>query len=213
MSTLAEKIATGAGRLEIHLTAEHIDQLVSYGTLIQKWNRATRLVGNDRDDAVALQILDSLAILRLNLPQSPTLDVGSGAGFPGIPMAIVRSHIPMELLESRERRAAFLSEAKRILGLSNVSVVCERLENQSYSSSILAVAKALAPPPEFLRMVDQSGLKQAIVMGNQKTVASTAGIGWIEIDRDVVPLQFTHEHVNVLLQKEDVPQGNPKSVS
>ncbi len=160
-------------------------------------------MGDEGDDALALQILDSLAILRLSLPEAACLDIGSGAGLPGIPLAIVRADIPIELLEPRERRASFLSEAKRLLNLANVTIVCDRLEKRSYSADTLAMAKAVAPPPRLLQMADQAGLKQVVVMANQKTEASAAGNGWTALERDIVPLRFKPEHVNILLRKDE----------
>jgi 16S rRNA (guanine527-N7)-methyltransferase len=92
-------------------------------------------------------ILDSLAFLQA-LPASVSwiADVGSGAGLPGIPIAIVRPNISMSLIEARQRRVSFLSTVVRELGLSHVEVVASRAEalGEGYISRYDAVVMRCA---------------------------------------------------------------------
>jgi len=75
-----------------------------------------------------VHILDSLAIIH-DLRGQRLLDAGSGAGFPGIPVALARPDVHIDLLDSSHKKCAFLRQAVAELGLTNASVVCERLES------------------------------------------------------------------------------------
>lgn len=104
-------------------------KLHKYLDLLCKWQRVTRLIGStDRRWIVEHLILDSLLFLRL-LPRQPgdLLDLGSGAGVPGIPVAIVES-ARITLVEARRRRASFLAAVIRELGLTNVTLRNVRAE-------------------------------------------------------------------------------------
>lgn len=85
----------------------------------------------DRPSVYTRHVLDSLSPLSLfERPPASALDIGSGAGFPGIPLAIAWPTTTVVLLESREKKAGFLERAVRELGLKNVRVVCARLEDE-----------------------------------------------------------------------------------
>lgn len=84
----------------------------------------------DRSTVYTRHVLDSLNPIALfDTPPASALDIGSGAGFPGIPLAIAWPETTVVLLESREKKAGFLERATRELGLKNVRVVCARLED------------------------------------------------------------------------------------
>jgi len=96
-----------------------------------KWQKTQRLVGSD-DPAWIVEnlFLDSLLFLRvLPTPVRSLLDLGSGAGLPGIPLKIVLSDLHVVLVESRRRRASFLSAVVRELALADVRVIAERVED------------------------------------------------------------------------------------
>lgn len=112
------------------LAAPERRRFEEYLALLQKWNRVHRLIGRDDPVWIARHIfVDSLLFLRL-LPAGAVsvLDLGAGAGVPGIPLRIVRAGLAVTLLESRQRRVSFLSEAVRVLGLTGCTVVGERAE-------------------------------------------------------------------------------------
>jgi 16S rRNA (guanine527-N7)-methyltransferase len=102
-----------------------------YLDLLVKWSSAHRLVGSTEPRWIVENLfLDSLLFLRV-LPESvqSLMDLGSGAGIPGVPLKIVRVHLEITLLESRERRVSFLATVVRELGLSGVTVVQGRAES------------------------------------------------------------------------------------
>jgi 16S rRNA (guanine527-N7)-methyltransferase len=112
------------------LTDREHDLFGKYLDLLLKWQKVHRLIGSgDSRWIVSNVFLDSLLFLKL-IPREALeiLDVGSGAGIPGIPLKIVRSELHMTLVESRQRRASFLSTVVRELELRDIVVVSDRLE-------------------------------------------------------------------------------------
>ena len=106
-----------------------LEPLFSYLLLLNKWNAAYNLTAvRDLDSMVNKHILDSLAILPW-LKGSKILDVGTGAGLPGIPLAIAKPEIKFVLLDSNGKKTRFLSEVKRQLDLKNLEIVQFRVEN------------------------------------------------------------------------------------
>ncbi len=134
-------------------TLEQAD-FAKYLTLLVKWQTSQRLVGSGDPTWIAENILlDSLVFLRV-LPTSigSILDLGSGAGVPGITLKIVRPEMRMVLVESRRRRASFLLSAVRELGLLNTRVVAGRLEEHmdELTGRFDAVVMRCAGDPECL---------------------------------------------------------------
>jgi 16S rRNA (guanine527-N7)-methyltransferase len=112
------------------LERQELDKFDKYLSLLVKWQKVQRLVGSgDPEWIVEHLFLDSLLFLRV-LPDDleSIADVGSGAGFPGIPIKIVRPALRVALIESRQRRVSFLSAAVRELALGQVVVLSHRLE-------------------------------------------------------------------------------------
>jgi len=131
-SALEAILAEGSSRiLERDLSAQETNAFVQYLTLLTRWQRVHRLVGSIEPRwLIENVILDSLLFLRL-LPTevNAIADLGSGAGVPGIPLKIVRPEMKVTLIESRERRASFLSTVVRELGLRECRVVAGRAED------------------------------------------------------------------------------------
>jgi 16S rRNA (guanine527-N7)-methyltransferase len=123
-----EQLERGLTALSLSLTAAAQAKLLAYATLLYKWNKTYSLTAlREQDKAVSHHLLDSLAILPHVRPGS-LLDVGSGGGMPGIPLAIACPDMPVTLLDSNSKKAAFLQQAAIELGLSNISVHCGRVE-------------------------------------------------------------------------------------
>jgi 16S rRNA (guanine527-N7)-methyltransferase len=110
------------------LPAAAMDQLASYLELLAKWNRTYNLTAiRDEAKMVSHHVLDSLAVMG-HLPDGTMVDVGSGAGLPGIPIAISSPGRAVTLLDANHKKGAFLRQAVAELGLTNVHVVIERAE-------------------------------------------------------------------------------------
>jgi 16S rRNA (guanine527-N7)-methyltransferase len=136
------------------------DALADYAALIRRWaDRVDLVAPADLDRLEERHIADSLRLAPMLdvLPPGPCVDVGSGAGFPGIPLAIVRPDRPWRLIEPRRRRAAFLEEAVRVLSLDCEVVVVPAEEASADTrftgAHALATARALAPPQRAFELV------------------------------------------------------------
>ena len=150
-TALKSSLKQGLTALEIRLDSGAIGQLIDYLTLLEKWNRVYNLTAvRDPAKMVSHHLLDSLAILPQIEGTARLLDVGSGAGFPGMPLAIARPDCSVTLLDSSHKKAAFLRQAVAELGLGNVAVVCERVETWRAEPNFdLIVSRALADLGEF----------------------------------------------------------------
>lgn len=128
-----EALARGASSiLGRALTSHELDLFSRYLRLLVKWQRSHRLIGSSDELWIVEHLfLDSLLFLRLlPLTARALVDLGSGAGMPGVPLKIVRSDVEMTLVESRRRRASFLSAVVRELGLAQTRIVADRIENR-----------------------------------------------------------------------------------
>jgi 16S rRNA (guanine527-N7)-methyltransferase len=121
-------LAAGIDALGLVIHGSQRKQLLTYLALITKWNQVYNLTAIlDEREMVTQHLLDSLAIVP-HLASGDFLDVGSGAGLPGIPLAIVAPERNVTLLDSNQKKTAFLQQAVIELGLRNVSVFAARVE-------------------------------------------------------------------------------------
>jgi 16S rRNA (guanine527-N7)-methyltransferase len=151
--SLAEQLAQGIAELGLDVAADIERKLLDYVALIAKWNRVHNLTAV-RDDAkiVSVHLLDCLAVVP-SLEANTVLDVGSGAGLPGVPLALMWPHARVTLLDSSHKKAAFLRQTVIELGLKNANVICERVEAwQPPHPYDLVISRAFSDLPEFLRL-------------------------------------------------------------
>jgi 16S rRNA (guanine527-N7)-methyltransferase len=119
----------GLAGLGFTLSAEARSRLLQYLRLLSKWNRIYNLTAiREPSKLVSHHLLDSLAVLP-HLEGTSVVDVGSGAGLPGIPLALARSEWAFALLDSNHKKAAFLRQAVLELNLENTQVVTDRAEH------------------------------------------------------------------------------------
>jgi len=129
------------------------DRFAQYIDLILHYQKQTNLTGFSTPQAlVDNMILDSLQILRVLTPTGPLVDVGSGAGFPAVPLKILFPDVEMHLVEPRTKRYAFLGLVQRQLGLSGLIIHGTRIENAGLTNIKTAISKAFAPPAEWLEI-------------------------------------------------------------
>jgi 16S rRNA (guanine527-N7)-methyltransferase len=126
---LAEELQHGIAQLEIALSAEAQSKLLDYLALLHKWNKIYNLTAiQDPQKMVSHHLLDSLAVLPYLWP-GRWLDVGCGAGLPGVVLAIARPDWQFILLDSNSKKISFVQQAIIELGLPNASVNCARVED------------------------------------------------------------------------------------
>ena len=120
----------GLQALGIDLPQSRIDKLLAYVDLLVKWNATYNLTAiRNGDEMVTQHLLDSLSVLPYLKDVTTLADIGSGAGLPGIPLAIARPDLQVTLIDSVQKKSAFQQQAKIDLGLVNVSVYSGRIED------------------------------------------------------------------------------------
>jgi len=137
--SLALKLEQGLKQAGLDISAEKQQQLLAYLALIQKWNKVHNLTAvRDPEQMVILHLLDSLVVMP-HIKVKRLLDVGSGAGLPGIPLAICMPDLQVTTLDSNQKKASFMRQAKAELGLSNLEVVSTRVEQYQPAEKFEAV--------------------------------------------------------------------------
>lgn len=129
---LSSQLESGARDLGLSLSDEQISKLLDYLFLIEKWNRAYNLTAiRDLQEMLSLHLLDSLSIFLLVkdlVPGKRLLDVGTGAGLPGMVLAIMHPEFRVSLLDTNGKKCRFLRQVAIELKLENVQVIHDRVE-------------------------------------------------------------------------------------
>ena len=150
-------LVEGLYRMSLNLSDQMIDQLMAYLNLIEKWNRVYNLTAiRERDEMVKLHFLDSLSILNY-VEMEHVLDVGSGAGFPGIVLAITKPELKVTVMDSVNKKTTFMQQVKSELSLSNLNVVNARVED--YQPTILfdgVISRAFSSIQNMLSMTQHT---------------------------------------------------------
>lgn len=129
----------GLQRMDLKLSDQMIDQLMTYLNLVEKWNRVYNLTAiRERDEMIKLHFLDSLSILKHMLVKN-ILDVGSGAGFPGIVLAITKPELKVTVMDSVNKKTTFMQQVKSELSLTNLDVLNSRVEDYQPTTLFEAV--------------------------------------------------------------------------
>jgi 16S rRNA (guanine527-N7)-methyltransferase len=192
-TTTAEHAALieSAARLGVTLDARAAARLFSLLDELSRWNKTYNLTAiSERHDMIVRHLLDSLAVWPL-LEGSRIIDVGTGAGFPGLPLAIVDPSRQFTLLDSNGKKVRFVGHVARTLELENVQPVHARVEMFTPPTAYdTVVTRAFAPLPELLDKVAGLCGPQTLVlaMKGRRQRAEREGIpaGWqIEADRDL----------------------------
>ena len=141
-----------AGLLALRLDPALAEPLTRYLALLLRWNAAYNLTAiRDPREMVTKHLLDSLAMAPFVASVSTLADLGTGAGLPGIPLAIAMSGLRVTLVESNGKKARFMREAVRTLGLGNAEVAESRIEALNRPNAFMAItARALATLPQIL---------------------------------------------------------------
>ncbi|WP_317932857.1 16S rRNA (guanine(527)-N(7))-methyltransferase RsmG [Halioxenophilus sp. WMMB6] len=167
-AALASALERGCQALELALTAEQQGLLLEYLQLFVKWNRAYNLSAvRAIEEMVGRHLLDSLSVLTY-LESSDSkrfIDVGTGGGLPGIPLAICLPHWHWTLLDSNGKKTRFLIEVKSRLGLENVTVLNQRVET-------------LLPEPAFDGVISRAFASLADMVAGCRHLLNDSGALW-----------------------------------
>ncbi len=159
-------ITDGARELGVELTPEQAAKLIAHLDLMDEWGERMNLTAiRDREQQLTKHVLDSLSVIPY-LRGGRIADVGSGAGFPGIPLAIVMPEVQFALIESTGKKCRFLEHVRDTLELTNVEVVQARAE--AWKPAVrydTVLARAVGPLAD---LVKNAG---ALVAGNGRLLA------------------------------------------
>ena len=148
---LLARLVAGANQLGLALEPAQSERLIDYIELLARWNATYNLTAvRDPADMVTRHLLDSLAIAP-HVNGESLVDLGTGAGLPGIPLAVLAPQRAVTLVDSNGKKIRFLREAVRVLSLSNVRVEQGRAEDVRGSFDCV-VARAFASIADFLRL-------------------------------------------------------------
>lgn len=161
------RLASGLEKLGLPASPGVQKKLLGYVALIAKWNRVYNLTAvRDPVEMIGVHILDSLAVLP-HVEGTTLLDVGSGAGLPGIPLAIARPDLEVTLLDSNQKKTSFQQQAAIELGLTNVRAVNARVESWEPPQRFdVVISRAFAEIADFVsaaaRLVADDGIIAAM---------------------------------------------------
>ncbi|WP_010324479.1 16S rRNA (guanine(527)-N(7))-methyltransferase RsmG [Marinobacterium stanieri] len=154
MQEYRELLLQGIKPLQIELTDPQIDQLLAYHGLLVKWNKAYNLTAvRDPAAMIGRHLIDSLSVLPW-IGEGRLLDVGSGPGLPGIPLAICRPDLQVTTLDSNGKKTRFQVQVKAELGLDNLQVINGRVEAVEEPPFDMVISRAFASLQD---MLDLSG--------------------------------------------------------
>ena len=126
---LLSSLVQGAQQMDIALGETDVEKLIAYVDYLLVWNKTHNLTAvEDRQKILTHHLLDSLSV-NPHIQGATAMDVGSGAGLPGLVLALVRPDSHWTLVESRGKKAGFLREVKARLGMKNLSVFEGRVED------------------------------------------------------------------------------------
>lgn len=151
-------VLAGAAALGVELSGPQADQLVRFAALLVRWNAVHNLTAISSPASVlSHHLLDSLAILPptssiFGEKRCRVLDVGSGGGLPGIPLAIARPHWQVTVVDKVQKKVAFLTQAKLELALANLDCLHARVEDVESPPFDLVVSRAFSSLEDFVRV-------------------------------------------------------------
>jgi 16S rRNA (guanine527-N7)-methyltransferase len=151
--SIAHQLAAGIAALGLDLPPDGESRLLAYLALLDKWNRVYNLTAvRDPERMVSHHLLDSLAAVPY-FTGPAVLDVGSGGGLPGIPLAIARPDLQVTLIDSIAKKTAFLQQARAELGLGNLTVATGRVENFRPETGFdVITSRAFSDLGEFVKL-------------------------------------------------------------
>ncbi|MDQ2702233.1 MAG: 16S rRNA (guanine(527)-N(7))-methyltransferase RsmG [Pseudomonadota bacterium] len=206
----AAKAELEAGLDALGLDRAHATALLAYLALLVRWNKAYNLTAiRDPREMVVKHLLDSLAmhasVDAIAAAGGSLADLGTGAGLPGIPLAIVKPGLQVALVESNGKKARFMREAVRTLGLANARVVESRIEAFDAPGVFDAItARALATLPLIVelggRLLNPGGVLLAMkgVLPEEEIAALPAGWGVLDVRPLTVPGLAAERHLVVV---------------
>ena len=202
-------LTDGLAQLGIKPADALVSKLIEYAFLVLGENESTNLTGRETiGDFIVKDVFDSLAPFALEAPASPLVDVGSGAGLPGIPLALAFPKVEVTLLEPRAKRVAFLARAAEQLSITNVRAIKKTAASYALEGAgkyRCATARAVASADHVFRfavpLLARDGVlvlyrgREAKPSNVEIGAARNAGAEFVEASRVAVPYLDAMRHV------------------
>jgi len=152
MTDAGDLLRAGLEELGLGYSEKQVEAFITYLSELKKWNKAYNLTALKRDrDIIIKHFLDSLLFSKALPPEASTLaDIGSGAGFPGIPIKIMCPNLSVSLIEPTQKKAIFLRHICGRLQLRNIEIIDKRIEEVKGLQVDVAVTRALYSVREFI---------------------------------------------------------------
>jgi 16S rRNA (guanine527-N7)-methyltransferase len=185
-----ERLVRDSGAVGVTLTESDAQRLIRLLDELERWNRTYNLTAiRDRAEMLTHHLLDSLSI-NADLQGTTVADVGTGAGFPGLPLALVNPERRFTLIDSNGKKIRFVQHAAHALGLTNVEALHERVEALEPRAFDTVVARAFAALPEMV-------LNVAPLCGPHTRILAMKG-KWPQNEIDALPPGWKHERSHEL---------------
>ncbi|MCF7972124.1 MAG: 16S rRNA (guanine(527)-N(7))-methyltransferase RsmG [Methylococcaceae bacterium] len=191
MDNRRDILVTGLSDLGVSATERQIDLLLAFVCLIEKWNKTYNLTAiRSREEMLRLHILDSLAVLPF-VSGKNIIDVGTGAGLPGIPLAIFMPDVQFTLLDSNAKKTRFVQQAVLELELKNIEVIHSRVEQLKKAGEFdVVLCRAFASLHDIMQWTDYLLQEKGVLiaMKGQRPVAELEQLGRVySVESIVVP--------------------------
>jgi len=163
---MREQLCKGLDKLNIEYKTSQIDLCLAYCQLLLKWNKAFNLTAvKQPHKMVAYLLLDSLSVLPFIKEQQLFMDVGTGAGLPGVPLAIFMPETQWVLCDSNGKKTRFIKQVCAELGLKNISVENKRVEDYHHESSFdVILSRAYASLSDFVTSTQHLCSKDTVLL-------------------------------------------------
>jgi len=151
-------------KANLKLSQKKQDQLSEYANLIIKWNKTRNLVSRNANlETINEHILDCACLIPY-LEENNLLDVGSGAGLPGLVISILDDEKNIKLLEPNQKKISFLTHAQAKLGLKNITIFKERIENLKEINEEIIITRAVMEPKKLLNVISRQKSKNVKII-------------------------------------------------
>lgn len=222
----SEELKRKAKQIDIFLEEKQIEKFYQYMNLLLEWNEKMNLTAiTDPKEIILKHFIDSLTMANKVKEGETLIDVGTGAGFPGIPLAIVKQEVKITLLDSLNKRVHFLQEVIQVLQLNNIRAVHARVEEFAKNKKEreqydIATSRAVAPLnvlSEYLLPLVKIGGKCVCMKGSnieeikQAEKAVTLLGGEIkQIEEIILPESDMKRHIILLEKIKQTPSKYPR---
>lgn len=178
----------GLQQAKLELPEQMRERLLQYLALMQKWNKVHNLTAvREPQEMVTLHLLDSLSVLPYVRGKS-LLDVGSGGGLPGIPLALCLPQLQVTVLDSSQKKTSFMRQVKAELGIPNLQVVCSRVEQFRPEAAFDAViSRAFSELDQFVGLTRHLLASEGCWMA-MKGLNPERELAQIALKAEVIPL-------------------------